>query len=56
MAIFVMAAVLAAAARFLYQRKETYRNREVKSVEQEDGPEFPESLNASEENPKEYFI
>lgn len=56
-----MVAGLAVAARFLYRRKETYRNQEVKTVKQEDGPDFPfsspaESQNASEENQKEYFI
>lgn len=56
-----MVAGLAVAGRFLYRRKETYRNQEVKSVKPEDGPDFPfssqaESQNASEENPKEYFI
>lgn len=59
--IFVMVAGLVVAARFLYRRKETYRNQEVKSVKQEEGPDFPfssqaESQNPSEENPKEYFI
>lgn len=58
MVIFVIVAGLAVAARFLYRRKETYRNREAKKDE---GPDFPfssqaESQNASEENPKEYFI
>lgn len=56
-----MVAGLAVAARVLYRRKETYRNQEVKSVKQEEGPDFPfssqaESQNPSEENPKEYFI
>lgn len=60
-AIFLTVAGLAVAGRFLYRRKETYRNQEVKRVKQEDGPDFPfsspaESQNASEENPKEYFI
>lgn len=60
-AIFVTVAGLAIAARFLYRRTETYRNQEVKSVQQEEGPDFPfsgqaESQNASEGNPKEYFI
>ncbi|XP_029687318.1 contactin-associated protein-like 4 isoform X2 [Takifugu rubripes] len=60
-AIFLMVAGLAIAGRFLYRRKETYRNQEVKGVKQEDGPDFPfssqaESQDASEENPKEYFI
>ncbi|KAE8290561.1 Contactin-associated protein-like 4 Cell recognition molecule Caspr4 Precursor [Larimichthys crocea] len=48
-------------ARFLYRRKETYRNQEVKGVKQDDSPDFPfnnqaDSQNASGENPKEYFI
>lgn len=60
-AIFLTVAGLAIAGRFLYRRKETYRNQEVKRVKQEDGPDFPfssqaESQNASEENTKEYFI
>lgn len=59
--IFVILTSLAIAARFLYRRKETYRNQEVKGVKQEDGPDFPfnnqaGSENASDENPKEYFI
>ncbi|CAF97745.1 unnamed protein product, partial [Tetraodon nigroviridis] len=37
--IFVMVAGLAVAGRFLYRRKETYRNQEVKSVKPEDGPD-----------------
>ncbi|XP_029687303.1 contactin-associated protein-like 4 isoform X2 [Takifugu rubripes] len=60
-AIFVMVAGLAIAGRFLYRRKETYRNQEVKAVKQEDSPDFPfssraTSQNTSEENTKEYFI
>lgn len=59
--IFVTVAGLATAARFLYRRTGTYRNQEVKSVQREEGPDFPfsgqaESQNTSEENPKEYFI
>lgn len=45
-----MVAGLAIAARFLYRRKETFQNQEVKAVKQEDSPDFPQ--NASEE----YFI
>lgn len=61
MVIFVILTGLAIAARFLYRRKETYRNQEVKGVKPEDGPDFPfnnqvGSENASDENPKEYFI
>lgn len=61
MVIFVILTGLAIAARFLYRRKETYRNQEVKGVKQEDGPDFPfnnqaGSENASDENAKEYFI
>lgn len=52
-AIFVVVAGLAIAARFLYRRKETFQNQEVKAVTQEDSPE---SQRASEENTKEYFI
>lgn len=60
-AIFLTVAGLAIAGRFLYRRKETYRNQEVERVKQEDGPDFPfssraESQKASEENRKEYFI
>lgn len=61
MVIFVMVAGLAVAARFLYRRKETYQNQEVKAVKQEDSPDFPfssqaDSQNASDENTREYFI
>ncbi|CAJ1073054.1 contactin-associated protein-like 4 [Xyrichtys novacula] len=59
--IFVVVAGLAVTARFLYRRKETYRNQEVKGVKQEDSQDFPfnnqtDSQNPSNENPKEYFI
>ncbi|XP_058496196.1 contactin-associated protein-like 4 isoform X3 [Solea solea] len=59
--IFVVATGLAITARFLYRRKETYRNREVKGVKQEDSPDFPfnnqtDSQRVSCENQKEYFI
>lgn len=59
--IFVIVTGLAVAARFLYRRKETYRNQEVKGVKQEDSPDFPfnnqaDSQNVSGEIPKEYFI
>uniref|UniRef100_A0A673A9J0 Uncharacterized protein n=1 Tax=Sphaeramia orbicularis TaxID=375764 RepID=A0A673A9J0_9TELE len=59
--IFVIVTALAVTARFLYRRKETYRNREVKGVKQEDSQDFPfdtqaDSQNVSGENPKEYFI
>ncbi|KAM9844315.1 contactin-associated protein-like 4 [Aulostomus maculatus] len=59
--IFVIVAGLAVTARFLYRRKETYRNQEVKGVKQEDSQDLPfnnqtDSQNASGENPKEYFI
>lgn len=52
---------LAITARFLYRRKDTYRNKEVKGVNQEDSQDFPfnnqaDSQNLSTENPKEYFI
>ncbi|XP_056149646.1 contactin-associated protein-like 4 [Lampris incognitus] len=60
-AIFVTVFGLAILARYLYRRKETYRNQEVKGVKAEDSPEFPfnsqaDSQNISSENPKEYFI
>uniref|UniRef100_A0A671VXK1 Contactin associated protein like 3 n=1 Tax=Sparus aurata TaxID=8175 RepID=A0A671VXK1_SPAAU len=59
--IFVVVTGLAITARFLYRRKETYRNQEVKGVNQDDSPDFPfnnqaDPQNASSENPKEYFI
>ncbi|XP_070830443.1 contactin-associated protein-like 4 [Chaetodon trifascialis] len=59
--IFVIVTGLAITARFLYRRKETYRNQEVKGVKQEDSQDFPfnsqaDSQNVSGENPKEYFI
>lgn len=59
--IFVIMVVLAIAARYVYRKKETYRNQEVKGVKQEDSQDFPfsnpvDSQNVSEENPKEYFI
>ncbi|XP_010778059.1 contactin-associated protein-like 5, partial [Notothenia coriiceps] len=59
--IFVVVTVLAITARFLYRRKETYRNQEVKGVKQEDSQDFhfnnqTDPQNVSSENPKEYFI
>uniref|UniRef100_A0A3P9DDS8 Contactin-associated protein-like 4 n=1 Tax=Maylandia zebra TaxID=106582 RepID=A0A3P9DDS8_9CICH len=59
--IFVIVTALAITARFLYRRKDTYRNKEVKGVNQEDSQDFPfnnqaDSQNLSTENPKEYFI
>ncbi|CAB1460602.1 unnamed protein product [Pleuronectes platessa] len=59
--IFVVVAVLAITGRFLYRRKETYRNQEVKGVQREDSPDFPfssqtDSQNVCGENRKEYFI
>ncbi|XP_034468842.1 contactin-associated protein-like 4 [Hippoglossus hippoglossus] len=59
--IFVVVAVLAITGRFLYRRKETYRNQEVKGVKREDSPDFPfnsqtDSQNVCSENRKEYFI
>ncbi|KAG7236595.1 hypothetical protein INR49_000718 [Caranx melampygus] len=39
--IFVVVAGLAVTARFLYRRKETYRNQEVKGVKQDDSQDFP---------------
>lgn len=59
--IFVVMVVLAIAGRYLYRKKETYRNQEVKGVKQEDSQDFPfsnpvDSQNVSDENPKEYFI
>ncbi|XP_034743563.1 contactin-associated protein-like 4 [Etheostoma cragini] len=59
--VFVIATGLAITARFLYRRKQTYRNQEVKDVKREDSPDFPfnnqtESQNVPTENPKDYFI
>ncbi|XP_019957931.2 contactin-associated protein-like 4 isoform X1 [Paralichthys olivaceus] len=59
--IFVIVAALAITGRFLYRRKETYRNQEVKGVKREDSPDFPfnnqtDSQNVCSENRKEYFI
>uniref|UniRef100_A0A4W6C9I6 Contactin associated protein like 3 n=1 Tax=Lates calcarifer TaxID=8187 RepID=A0A4W6C9I6_LATCA len=59
--IFVLVTGLAITARFLYRRKETYRNQDVKGVKQEDSPDFPfnnqtDSQTVSSENRKEYFI
>ncbi|KAF7655009.1 hypothetical protein LDENG_00061960 [Lucifuga dentata] len=59
--IFVVVSGLAITARFLYRRKETYQNQDVKGVKPEDCPEVPfnsqaDSLNVSSENTKEYFI
>lgn len=59
--IFVIVTGLAITARFLYRRKETYRNQDVKGVKQEDSPDFPfnnqtDLQNVSSENTKEYFI
>uniref|UniRef100_A0A3Q3Q6D3 Contactin associated protein like 3 n=1 Tax=Monopterus albus TaxID=43700 RepID=A0A3Q3Q6D3_MONAL len=59
--IFVIVTGLAITARFLYRRKETYVNRDVKGVKERDSPDFPfnnqtDSQNVSSENPKEYFI
>ncbi|CAG5896352.1 unnamed protein product [Menidia menidia] len=59
--IFVLVSVLAIGARFLYRRKETYRNREAKGVEREDSQDFhysnqPGSQRASSESPKQFFM
>lgn len=59
--IFVVVTGLVITARFLYRRKETYRNQEVKGVKQEDSQDFPfndqaDSQNVSSENPKEFFM
>uniref|UniRef100_H3CRA8 Contactin associated protein like 3 n=1 Tax=Tetraodon nigroviridis TaxID=99883 RepID=H3CRA8_TETNG len=52
-AILVTAASLAAAAGFLYRRKEACQEPDGKAVKLEDGPD---SQKTSEENRKEYFI
>ncbi|XP_054599173.1 contactin-associated protein-like 4 isoform X1 [Nothobranchius furzeri] len=59
--IFVIVSALAVTARYLYHRKDTYRNQEGKQVKQEDSPDFPfnnqmDSQNRSTESTKEYFI
>ncbi|KAM6984662.1 LOW QUALITY PROTEIN: contactin-associated protein-like 4 [Aplochiton taeniatus] len=59
--IFVILAVLAIMARFLYRRKETFRNQEPKGGKHEDSPEFPfnneaNSQNVLSDSQKEYFI
>ncbi|CAG5896362.1 unnamed protein product [Menidia menidia] len=59
--IFLTVSGLAVAGRFLYRRKDTYRNQDGKGVKREDSPDFPfgsqaGSQNLSSENPKEYFI
>ncbi|XP_029905626.1 contactin-associated protein-like 4 [Myripristis murdjan] len=59
--IFITVSAMAIMARFIYRRKETYRNQEVKGVQPEDGPEFPyssqaDSQSAPSEHQKEYFI
>uniref|UniRef100_A0A3Q1G4X0 Neurexin/syndecan/glycophorin C domain-containing protein n=1 Tax=Acanthochromis polyacanthus TaxID=80966 RepID=A0A3Q1G4X0_9TELE len=59
--IFVIVTGLAITARFLYRRKDTYQNQEVKGVKQDESPDFPfnnqaDSQSLSTENPKEYFI
>uniref|UniRef100_A0A665XF14 Contactin associated protein like 3 n=1 Tax=Echeneis naucrates TaxID=173247 RepID=A0A665XF14_ECHNA len=58
--IFVLLSGLAITARFLYRRKETYRNQEVKGVKQDDSQDFTfnnqtDSQNVSGERRKEYF-
>uniref|UniRef100_A0A8C5D9P3 Contactin-associated protein-like 4 n=1 Tax=Gouania willdenowi TaxID=441366 RepID=A0A8C5D9P3_GOUWI len=59
--IFVILTGLAITARYLYQRKDTYRKQEGKEVKQDERPEFRYSSstdppNLSSENQKEYFI
>uniref|UniRef100_A0A3Q3DDR2 Contactin-associated protein-like 4 n=1 Tax=Hippocampus comes TaxID=109280 RepID=A0A3Q3DDR2_HIPCM len=59
--IFVTVAGLAVAAKFLYRRKETYRNQEVKSGHRDESQDLAfehqtDSQNTSGQNPKEYFI
>ncbi|CAI5640491.1 unnamed protein product [Oreochromis niloticus] len=59
--IFVVVTGLAITARFLYRRKETYRNQQVKEVRQENSQDFPfsnqaDSQSVPSENPKEYII
>ncbi|XP_049602612.1 contactin-associated protein-like 4 isoform X2 [Syngnathus scovelli] len=59
--VFVTVAGLAAAAKFLYRRKETYRNREEKNGQREESQDSDfdhqtDSRNASGHNAKEYFI
>ncbi|KAM9322915.1 contactin-associated protein-like 4 [Pholidichthys leucotaenia] len=59
--IFVVVIGLAITARFLYRRKETYRNQQVKGVQQDNSQDFSfhtqaDCQNVSSENPKEFFI
>ncbi|XP_069564962.1 contactin-associated protein-like 4 isoform X1 [Brachyistius frenatus] len=59
--VFVVATGLVITGRFLYRRKETYRNRDVTGVQREDSRDFPfnrqpDSHNVAGENPKEFFI
>ncbi|XP_062284692.1 contactin-associated protein-like 4 [Scomber scombrus] len=59
--IFVIVTSLVITGRFLYRRKETYRNQEVKGVKQEDSQDFTfnnpaDSQNTASENPNEYFM
>ncbi|XP_067370199.1 contactin-associated protein-like 4 [Channa argus] len=59
--VFLTVSALGIMARFICSRKETYRNREVKAAQPEEGHEFPfssevDSQSAPSENQKEYFI
>ncbi|XP_061654226.1 contactin-associated protein-like 4 isoform X1 [Phyllopteryx taeniolatus] len=59
--IFVTLAGLAVVAKFVYRRKETYQNQEVKGSQQEESQDLPfecqtDSHNALGQSPKEYFI
>ena len=59
--IFLTALALAVVAVFLYRRKETYGNPEVKGTKPEDSPESPfnaqdDSHNIPSETAKEFFI
>ncbi|XP_058847925.1 contactin-associated protein-like 5 isoform X1 [Acipenser ruthenus] len=59
--IFVILCVVAVMARFLYQRKETYRNREAKGPQHDDNSDLTlknelNSQNTLSENQREYFI
>ncbi|KAK2896084.1 contactin-associated protein-like 4 isoform X2 [Channa argus] len=59
--IFVVVSGLVVTGRFLYRRKETYQNQDVKGVKQDDSQDFTfntqmDPQNVSSENPREFFI
>ncbi|KAK2822855.1 hypothetical protein Q5P01_022920 [Channa striata] len=59
--IFAVVSGLVVTGRFLYRRKETYRNQDVRGVKRDDSQDLDfntqtDSQNVSSENPKEFFI